>query len=144
MLQALNIRAAALHSRQTQRARLSALSLFRAGVVPVLVATDVGARGLDVADVALVVNWDIPRAPEEYTHRVGRTARAGRKGVAISFVGEDDEEQVLAVEDRIGLKLIEMKVPEGKVLEHLNDVSAAKRLANMASSTAGMQSLFNC
>ena len=66
-----------------------------------LVATDVGARGLDVADVALVVNWDLPGAPEEYTHRVGRTARAGRGGVAVSFVTERDEERVLKIEERI-------------------------------------------
>ena len=102
LLQTLRIRAAALHSRLTQRERLAALALFRARVVPVLVATDVGARGLDIEDVAIVINWDIPAEPEEYTHRVGRTARAGRGGVAVSFVTERDEERVLRVEERIG------------------------------------------
>ena len=101
LLQTLRIRATALHSRLTQRERLASLGLFRASVVPVLVSTDVGARGLDVADVALVVNWDLPGAPEEYTHRVGRTARAGRGGVAVSFVTERDEERVLKIEERI-------------------------------------------
>lgn len=101
LLQQLGIRAAALHARLTQRARLTALGLFRSHVVPVLVCTDVGARGLDVADVALVINWDVPRAPEEYTHRVGRTARAGRAGASVSFVTERDESSVLAIEDRI-------------------------------------------
>ena len=66
-----------------------------------LVSTDVGARGLDISDVALVVNWDVPGEAEEYTHRVGRTARAGRHGVAVSFVTERDEERVLKVEERI-------------------------------------------
>ena len=66
-----------------------------------MVSTDVGARGLDIADVAMVVNWDMPSEPEEYTHRVGRTARAGRGGVAVSFVTERDEEKVLKVEERI-------------------------------------------
>lgn len=80
---------------------MSSLSLFRAAVVPVLVSTDVGARGLDIDDVAMVINWDLPREPEEYTHRVGRTARAGRKGVAISFVTERDEDKILAIESRI-------------------------------------------
>ncbi|KAI5118983.1 hypothetical protein M0805_001122 [Coniferiporia weirii] len=131
LLQTLGVRAAALHARLTQRARLGALGLFRARVVPVLVCTDVGARGLDVADVALVVNWDMPLEPEEYTHRVGRTARQGRSGVAVSFVTERDEDRVLRIEERIKTKLAEMVLPEGKVLEKLNAVATAKRLANM-------------
>lgn len=100
-LKTMHIRAAALHSRLTQRERLNSLQLFRACVVPVLVSTDVGARGLDVQDVALVVNWDMPNEPEEYTHRVGRTARAGRGGVAVSFVTEKDERRVHQIEERI-------------------------------------------
>ncbi|KAI0353479.1 DEAD-domain-containing protein [Trametes cingulata] len=131
LLQTLHIRATALHSRLTQRERLSSLQLFRASVVPVLVSTDVGARGLDIEDVAIVINWDIPGEPEEYTHRVGRTARAGKGGVAVSFVTERDEERVLKVEERIGTKLTEMDLPEEKVLEKLNAVATAKRLANM-------------
>lgn len=71
--------------------------------MPVLVSTDVGARGLDIEDVALVVNWDLPGEPEEYTHRVGRTARAGKGGVAVSFVTERDEEKILKVEERISM-----------------------------------------
>ena len=102
LLKALDIRATALHSRLTQRERLNSLDLFRASVIPVLVSTDVGARGLDVEDVALVVNWDMPTEPEEYTHRVGRTARKGRSGVAVSFVTERDEERVQKIEGRIG------------------------------------------
>lgn len=101
LLKTLRIRSTALHSRLTQRERLTSLGLFRASVVPVLVSTDVGARGLDIADVAMVVNWDLPSEPEEYTHRVGRTARAGRAGVAVSFVTERDEERVLTIEERI-------------------------------------------
>lgn len=103
-LKTLSIRATALHSRLTQRERLTSLSLFRAYVVPVLVSTDVGARGLDI-DVAMVVNWDMPVEAEEYTHRVGRTARRGRGGVSVSFVTERDEENVKRVEERIGTLL---------------------------------------
>ncbi|KAF8627180.1 hypothetical protein AX15_004498 [Amanita polypyramis BW_CC] len=131
LLKTLHIRSTALHSRLTQRERLSSLSLFRASVVPVLVSTDVGARGLDIEDVAIVVNWDLPSEAEEYTHRVGRTARAGRGGVAVSFVTERDEEKVLRIEGRINTKLEEMQLPEDAVLEKLNAVSTAKRLANM-------------
>ncbi|KAL5529960.1 DBP8 [Sanghuangporus sanghuang] len=131
LLQTLGIRSTALHSRLTQRARLNALGLFRARVVPVLICTDVGARGLDVDDVALVVNWDMPQEPEEYTHRVGRTARRGRTGLAVSFVTERDEDRVIRVEGRIKTKLKEMTLPEERVLEKLNAVATAKRLANM-------------
>ncbi|KAI0959640.1 hypothetical protein AcW1_004416 [Taiwanofungus camphoratus] len=131
LLKTLGIRSTALHSRLTQRERLSSLSLFRSSVIPVLISTDVGARGLDIEDVAIVVNWDVPDEPEEYTHRVGRTARAGKGGIAISFITERDEERVLRVEDRIKTKLVEMTLPEDKVLEKLNAVATAKRLANM-------------
>jgi len=106
LLKTLFIRSTALHSRLTQRERLSSLSLFRASVVPVLISTDVGARGLDIEDVAMVVNWDLPNEPEEYTHRVGRTARAGKGGIAISFVTERDEERVLMIEERISASFI--------------------------------------
>ena len=112
LLKTLFIRSTALHSRLTQRERLSSLSLFRASVVPVLISTDVGARGLDIEDVAMVINWDLPGEPEEYTHRVGRTARAGKGGIAISFVTERDEERVLGIESRISrfhfLSLLEL------------------------------------
>ncbi|KAH9973006.1 P-loop containing nucleoside triphosphate hydrolase protein [Lactifluus volemus] len=131
LLQTLAIRSTALHSRLTQRDRLTSLSLFRASVIPVLVSTDVGARGLDIVDVAMVINWDLPNEPEEYTHRVGRTARAGRGGIAVSFVSENDENRVLKIEERIATQLVEMEVPEDKVLEKLNKVSTAKRQAYM-------------
>lgn len=101
LLKTLSIRSTALHSRLTQRERLASLSLFRSSVIPVLVSTDVGARGLDIEDVAMVINWDMPNEPEEYTHRVGRTARAGRGGIAISFVTEKDEERISKIESRI-------------------------------------------
>ena len=147
LLKSLLIRSTALHSRLTQRERLSSLSLFRASVVPVLISTDVGSRGLDIEEVAMVINWDLPNEPEEYVHRVGRTARAGRGGMAVSFVTERDEERILKIEERISehspsvlfythldfsdTRLEEMEMPEDRVLEKLNSVSTAKRLANM-------------
>jgi ATP-dependent RNA helicase DDX49/DBP8 len=106
LLKTLSIRSTALHSRLTQRERLSSLSLFRSSVIPVLVSTDVGARGLDIEDVAMVINWDIPNEPEEYTHRVGRTARAGKGGIAISFVTEKDEARILKIEERISTSYV--------------------------------------
>ena len=67
-----------------------------------MVATDVAARGLDIPEVALVVNYDIPRDPDDYIHRVGRTARAGRVGTSVSFVGQRDVDLIHAIEGRVG------------------------------------------
>ena len=108
-LKALDIRATALHSQPTQRERLNSLDLSRASVRPVLISTDVGARGLDIEDVALDVNCDIPTGPEEYTHRVGRTARLRRSGMAVSFVTERREERVQKVEAPIVIKLSSLR-----------------------------------
>ena len=106
VLKTLGIRSTGLHSGLTQRERLNSLALFRGGVVGVLVSTDVGARGLDIEEVGMVINWDVPSEPEEYTHRVGRTARGGKGGVAISFVTERDEELVVNIERRISKDFI--------------------------------------
>ncbi|KAF9588336.1 hypothetical protein IFM89_008766 [Coptis chinensis] len=86
LLEELDHSAAALHSHQSQALRLSALQRFKSGQVPVLLATDVASRGLDIPTVDLVINYDIPRHSEDYVHRVGRTARAGRGGLAVSLV----------------------------------------------------------
>merc|ERR1719433_1376407 len=78
----------AIHGDRTQAEREEALQCFKTGANPVLVATDVAARGLDIPNVALVVNFDMPKQLDDYVHRIGRTGRAGRKGVAIAFVNE--------------------------------------------------------
>ncbi|KAM3364509.1 hypothetical protein ACQJBY_014698 [Aegilops geniculata] len=86
VLQELGQPAVSLHSHKAQSQRLSALHRFKSGQVPVLIATDVASRGLDIQTVDLVINYDIPRFPRDYIHRVGRTARATRGGLSISFV----------------------------------------------------------
>jgi ATP-dependent RNA helicase DDX49/DBP8 len=91
-----------LHSHLSQPERLRSLSSFRRHAVPLLIATDVGSRGLDIPEVAVVVNWEVPRVADDYVHRVGRTARAGRTGTSITFVTEGDVELVKMLEDRIG------------------------------------------
>ncbi|CAG8482594.1 5098_t:CDS:2 [Ambispora leptoticha] len=131
MLYELGIRCTSLHSTMSQQERLNSLGKFRAEVVKVLIATDVGSRGLDIQTVQLVINFDIPRDPTDYIHRVGRTARAGRGGVAISIVTERDVELVENIETRINKKMVEWKINENKVLESLNEIATAKRVASM-------------
>ncbi len=82
---------AKLHADRSQQQRTSALKRFSEGKVKILVATDIAARGIDVKDIAFVVNYDIPATPEDYVHRIGRTARAGRTGTAVTFVAPEQE-----------------------------------------------------
>jgi ATP-dependent RNA helicase RhlE len=104
-LQAKHIRAAALHADRTQQERIKAVEGFRAGKHPVLVATDIAARGLDIEGIAHVVNFEVPDTPEAYVHRVGRTGRAGAEGHAITLVTPDQLRAWQALESRIGLQL---------------------------------------
>ncbi len=101
-----SIRADAIHGNKSQSARERALLNFRQGRTRVLVATDIAARGLDIADVTHVINFDLPNEPESYVHRIGRTARAGASGVAYSFC--DSEERVFLRDIE---KLIRLRVP---------------------------------
>ncbi|KAL7937564.1 P-loop containing nucleoside triphosphate hydrolase protein [Trichoderma chlorosporum] len=105
LLRLLDHRVTSLHSKLPQRQRTDNLARFRASAARILVATDVAARGLDIQEVSLVVNYDIPRDPDDYIHRVGRTARAGRKGEAVTLVGQRDVELVLAIEERVGRQM---------------------------------------
>ncbi|KAF9312142.1 putative RNA helicase [Podila horticola] len=132
MLRELGIACTALHSEMSQQERLNSLAKFRGGITTVLIATDVGSRGLDIPSVLLVLNYDVPRDPTDYIHRVGRTARAGRGGQAITMVSERDIELVHDIESRINKKMGEFPISENKVLELLNEVTSAKRAANMA------------
>ena len=101
-----NIPCAAIHSDKTQNQRTRALDGFRKGQVRVLVATDIASRGIDVPDVSCVVNMELPLETESYVHRIGRTARAGESGAAISFVTGEERGQLKAVE-----RLIKKTIP---------------------------------
>ena len=100
------IRAAAIHGNKTQGAREKALMDFRQGKVRVLIATDIAARGIDVPEITHVINYDLPNDPESYVHRIGRTARAGKDGIAISFCDETEGDLLRAIE-----RVIRGKVP---------------------------------
>jgi ATP-dependent RNA helicase RhlE len=104
-LQRLGIAARALSGDLSQGARTWALADFKAGRVKVLIATDVAARGIDVSDLPAVVNFDLPRSTADYTHRIGRTGRAGASGVAVSFVSEATEAHFRLIEKRNKFRL---------------------------------------
>jgi ATP-dependent RNA helicase RhlE len=96
---------AVLHSNRTQREREEALRGFRDGKYEVLVATDIAARGLDIADVSHVINYDVPQHPEDYIHRIGRTGRAEARGDAFTLMVAEDATHVYAIERFIGQKI---------------------------------------
>ena len=101
-----SIQSEAIHGNKSQSAREKALDEFRQGKIKVLIATDIAARGIDVPDITHVINFDIPQDPESYVHRIGRTARAGRNGIAISFCDPTEDKLLYAVE-----KVIKYKIP---------------------------------
>ena len=102
----------AIHGDKSQAARMEALQAFKDGKLQVLVATDVAARGLDIDDLPLVINYELPHVPEDYIHRIGRTGRAGASGEAISFVAPE-EERYLADIERLLKKKVRIAVADG-------------------------------
>lgn len=112
-----------LHGDMPQIMRERVMESFRRGNLRMLVATDIAARGLDVDDVDSVVNFELPRDPEDYVHRIGRTARAGRKGKAVTFVGRRDFALLSRIERFIGVKLTEEPVLTASQVEQLRTES---------------------
>ena len=96
------IKAADIHSDKEQAERDEVMIDFRANRLDVLVATDILARGIDIDDIAMVVNYDVPREAEDYVHRIGRTARAGQEGEAVTFVGPRDRRRFALIEKFLG------------------------------------------
>ncbi len=117
------VKAESIHGDKSQLDRMKALEAFKAGELEVLVATDVAARGLDVAGVPCVINYDLPYNAEDYVHRIGRTGRAGATGEAIAFFAPEEERYLLDIE-----KLIKAKIPRGSL-----QLPAASRLASRSS-----------
>ncbi|MDB5242504.1 MAG: box helicase [Spirosoma sp.] len=101
------IRAAAIHSKKTQGARTEALATFKGGKLTVLVATDLIARGIDIQFLPYVINFELPRSPKDYIHRIGRTGRAEASGEAISLITPDDEHHFKIIQKKMG-KRVEM------------------------------------
>jgi superfamily II DNA/RNA helicase len=113
------IRAGAFHGEFSQGARTEVLGDFKASRLQVLVATDVAARGIDIARLPAVVNYDLPRSAVDYTHRIGRTGRAGESGVAISFVSAETEQHFRLIEKRQDILLSREEIPGFEAVETL-------------------------
>ena len=103
----------AIHGNKSQPQRERALDEFRQGRVKVLVATDIAARGIDIPGVSHVVNFELPNVPEQYVHRIGRTARAGREGVAVSFCAQDEREYLRDIQRLTKVTLDQVPLPQG-------------------------------
>lgn len=135
LLRALGFGAIPLHGQLSQSARLGALNKFRARSRDILVATDVAARGLDIPSVDIVLNFDLPTDSKTYVHRVGRTARAGKSGMAFSFLTQYDIEVWQRIERALGKELDEYKIKRDEVMVFAERVAEAQRQAIMEMKT---------
>ncbi|KAI4700628.1 ribosomal RNA processing protein [Alternaria sp. BMP 2799] len=129
LLRTLGFGAIPLHGQLGQSARLGALNKFKSKSRDILVATDVAARGLDIPAVDLVVNFDLPSDSQTYVHRVGRTARAGKSGKAVSFVTQYDLEIWLRIENALGKKIPEEAINKDEAMVYAERVGDAQRIA---------------
>src|SRR5204863_2216558 len=110
-LEAAGIAANAIHGNKSQPQRERAIAAFKSGQVKVLIATDIAARGIDIPGVSHVVNFDLPDVPEQYVHRIGRTARAGATGIAIAFCGDEERGNLRDIERTTRQKLTITPLP---------------------------------
>lgn len=130
-LRHLEFQAVCLHGQMSQPKRLGALRKFKAGAAKILVATDVAARGLDIPSVDLVLNYDIPSHEKEYVHRVGRTARAGKRGKAIAIITQYDVELYQRIEHLLGTKLPKCDCTQEQAMEWRERTNEAMRQATI-------------
>uniref|UniRef100_A0A1J3CDR2 DEAD-box ATP-dependent RNA helicase 10 n=1 Tax=Noccaea caerulescens TaxID=107243 RepID=A0A1J3CDR2_NOCCA len=137
VLRSLGFRAIPISGQMTQSKRLGALNKFKAGECNILVCTDVASRGLDIPSVDVVINYEIPTNSKDYIHRVGRTARAGRSGVAVSLVNQYELEWYLQIEKLLGKKLPEYPAEQDEVLSLSERVEEAHRLSKMNMKESG-------
>ncbi|GAB1484776.1 hypothetical protein MASR2M78_35940 [Treponema sp.] len=122
------VSADAIHANKSQNARTRTMDAFRSGNVDVLVATDLAARGIDVDDVELVVNFDLPNESETYVHRIGRTARAGAEGMAVSFCDAEERPLLRDIERLVGFRIpVELDHPYRLEIEPLRDTAPARQ-----------------
>jgi ATP-dependent RNA helicase RhlE len=119
------VASAAIHGNKSQPQREKALAAFRSGDVPILIATDIAARGIDVSGVSHVINFELPNVPEQYVHRIGRTARAGAAGVAVSFCAEDERAYLRDIE-KLTRQKIEIAPLPANFIQEANRIKATR------------------
>lgn len=143
LLRKLEFRVTSLHSEMPQSERVNSIHRFKACAAKILIATDVASRGLDIPNVEFVINYDMPADPDDFVHRVGRTARAGKKGDSISMITENDVVRILAIEERINdkLTLLEEVKDDVTVNEYLKVTTEAKRESLMEMDREGFGEL---
>jgi ATP-dependent RNA helicase DDX49/DBP8 len=139
MFEQLEFPVAGLHSLQMQRQRQASLGKFRAGVSTILVATDVASRGLDIPKVSVVINVCLPMDTDDYVHRAGRTARAGRPGLVVSLMSEQDVPKVRNIEERLGRKLELRPTDEAVAVKLLAKTTKARQRAELLLSEVGFE-----
>ena len=123
------IQTEAIHSNKSQAARQRALNAFKDGDIKVLIATDIAARGIDIESISHIVNFDIPSTPEDYVHRIGRTARAGASGIAITFCEPSERLKLFRIEKLINLKL---EVEKSYLLNPENLIGYNEEISNIS------------
>ena len=132
-----DFKADSIHGDMTQQMRDKVMNRFRNGNINILVATDVAARGLDIDDVDVIVNYDVPQNTDDYIHRIGRTARAGKNGFAFTLVSNDEQRRFRDIQKSNAGKIIEKEFPTRREIE----IIEAKKLLNDAESLIGKGNL---
>ena len=126
-----SLKVSQLHSKISQKNRSMNLNKFKSSLNKILITTDIASRGLDIPICNLVINYDLPRNPDDYIHRVGRTARMGKNGKCINFVAQYDIDLILAIEKRINKEMEEMSVNEEEIMEDISLMNEGIKLAQI-------------
>ena len=126
-----SLKVSQLHSKISQKNRSMNLNKFKSSLNKILITTDIASRGLDIPICNLVINYDLPRNPDDYIHRVGRTARMGKNGKCINFVAQYDIDLILAIEKRINKEMEEMNVNEEEIMEDISLMNEGIKLAQI-------------
>lgn len=143
LLKELDFEVAFIHSQLDQRARTNNLLKFKGNLCKILIATDVASRGLDIPSVEFVLNFDVPRNPKDYVHRVGRTARAGRGGSSMTIVSQYDVKLLLSIEEFVETKLEKVNIDENEVLDDHVQLLKVTQVVRIKMSEQGLDEKFD-
>eukprot|EP01134_Creolimax_fragrantissima_P000089 CFRG0089T1 len=131
MMREMGYQCVSLHSKMSQGRRLASLGKFRGSLAKIMIATDVASRGLDIPTVEIVYNYDVPANADDYIHRVGRTARAGRGGLSVTIITQHDVQRIQRIEEKTQKRMELVETEEDDVLKLLGKVTKARRVATM-------------